>query len=271
MNTQFIYHLLGNTQASKQPRTVTKSTDPKRLGVWTLPTLSERANIWAFEEYDTQPHTALFGMTPRETYEQSLQQDGERDHRRIPYDEIFKRSTYPTTRSGTALVQPGQGVRMNYLDYWCEEMRDPTVERAQVKVVYDPFDVSIGYAYLNGQWRKCVCPHDEFSGCTERELQLVAEEMRKRNRLLHGRERVELTQKQLATFRRENAAQEVILRQQQKDREARAAFAVLEGGRTAGLRLDVREDVSQETTNQSVPTKLHIPDKNKLMVFRRLR
>jgi len=129
MNTQFIYHLLGNTQASKQPRTVTKSTDPKRLGVWTLPTLSERANIWAFEEYDTHPHTALFGMTPRETYEQSLQQNGERDHRRIPYDEVFKRSTYPTTTKGTALVQPGQGVRMNYLDYWCEEMRDPTVER----------------------------------------------------------------------------------------------------------------------------------------------
>lgn len=160
---------------------------------------------------------------------------------------------------------------MNYLDYWCEEMRDPTIERTQVKVVYDPFDVSIGYAYLNGQWRKCICPHDEFSGCTERELQLVAEELRKRNRLLHGRERVELTQKQLATFRRENAAQEVILRQQQKDRETRAACAVLEGGRTALPGSDMPRVASTETTNRSFPAEVRVPDENKLIVFRRLR
>jgi putative transposase len=271
MNTQFIYHLLGNTQASKQPRKMTKATDPKRLGVWTLPKLAERANIWAFEEYDTQPHTALSGMTPRETYDQSRERDGEREHKRIPYDEVFKRSTFPTTMKGTALVQPGQGVRMNHLDYWCEEMRDPTVERTQVPVRYDPFDVSIGYAYLNGQWRKCVCPNDEFSGCSERELHLVAEELRKRNRLLHGRERVELTQKQLATFRRENAVQEVILRQQQKDREARAAFAVLEGGRTALPRSGGPQTVSTEIASRSAPAERRVPDKDKLIVLRRLR
>jgi hypothetical protein len=160
---------------------------------------------------------------------------------------------------------------MNYLDYWCEEMRDPTIERTQVKVVYDPFDVSIGYAYLNGQWRKCVCPHDEFAGCTERELQLLASELRKRNQLLHGRERVEITQKQLATFRRENAAQEVILRQQQKDREARAAFAVLEGGRAVLPGSSGPQTVSTEIASRSVPAEQRVPDKNKLIVLRRLR
>ncbi len=271
MNTQFIFHLLGNTQASKQPRTVTKATNPKRLGVWTLPKLAERADIWAFEEYDTQPHTSLSGMTPREAYEQSLEHDGARDHRCIPYDEVFKRSTFPTTTKGTALVQPGQGVRMNYLDYWCEEMRDPTVERTQVQVLYDPFDVSIGYACLNGRWCKCVCPDDEFAGCSERELQVVAEELRKRNRLLHGRERVELTQKQLATFRRENAAQEHLLRQQQKDREARAVFTVLEGGRVTRPGSGVPQTVSRETTSGSVSTHRRAPDENKLIVFRRIR
>jgi hypothetical protein len=82
---------------------------------------------------------------------------------------------------------------------------------------------------------------------------------------------VELTQKQLATFRRENAAQEVILRQQQKDREARAAFAVLEAERTAGLRADVPQAPTPASTNQSVPPRPGVPDKNKLIVFRRLR
>ncbi|MEH2270696.1 MAG: transposase family protein, partial [Nostoc sp.] len=35
-NTEFIYNLLGNTQASKQPRQLTKTVDPKQLAVWNL-------------------------------------------------------------------------------------------------------------------------------------------------------------------------------------------------------------------------------------------
>ncbi len=76
---------------------------------------------------------------------------------------------------------------------------------------------------------------DELTGCSERELQLIAEELRKRNRRLVGREQVEITQKQLADFRRENAAKEVLLRQQRHDRETRAALFVLEGGRGAQI------------------------------------
>jgi putative transposase len=160
---------------------------------------------------------------------------------------------------------------MNYLDYWCEEMRDPTIERTQVPVRYDSFDVSIGYAYLNGRWHTCICSNDEFSGCSERELQVVAEELHKRNRLLHARERVELTQKQLATFRRENVAQEVLLRQQRKDREARAAFTVLEGGRVPLPGALVPQTVSSGTTSRPASPPRKAPDENKLMVFRRLR
>lgn len=115
MNTQFIYHLLGNSQATKQPRTLTRATNPRTLGVWTLPRLAERVSIWAYEEYDQQPHTAL-GMTPRAAYERSLDQDGARVHKMIPYDDLFKMTTFPTTAKGTALVQPGRGVRMNHLD-----------------------------------------------------------------------------------------------------------------------------------------------------------
>ncbi len=120
---------------------------------------------------------------------------------------------------------------MNYLDYWCDEMRDKEVERTIVPVRYNPFDVTVGYARIGGRWRKCVCAVDELAGCSERELQVITEELRKRNRLLYGREQVEITQKQLADFRRENAAKEVRLRQQRHDRETRAALQVLEGGR----------------------------------------
>ncbi len=230
MDTSFIYHLLGNTQASQHPRTMSKATDPERHAVWTLPALAEQVQQWADEEYDTIVHPAL-KLTPRDAYTQSMLRDGERDHKRIPYDDRFKKATFPTTQKGTAMVQPGKGVRMNYLDYWCDEMRDRAVERTSVAVRYDPFDVTVGYAWIGKQWRKCVCTADDLAGCSERELQLLATELRQQNRLLYGKEQMEITQKQLVAFRRKNSAKEVILRQQRHDRETRAALHVLEGGR----------------------------------------
>ncbi len=272
MNTQFIYHLLGNTQATKQPRTMTKATNPRRLGVWTLPTLAERAAHWAYAEYDQQPHTAL-GMTPRAAYEQSLDQDGARAHKLIPYDEVFKIATFPTTAKGKALVQPGKGVRINHLDYWCEEMRDPMIERTEVPVRYDPFDVSVGYGYLKGRWRTCTTASDELAGCSERELQIIADEVRKRNRLLHGRGQVEVTQQQLARFRRENAAQEIVLRQQRKDRETRTAYRVLEGGVPAGPTGSLSALPAQKASSghSGQQTKEGTQGEDRLLVFRRIR
>jgi len=161
---------------------------------------------------------------------------------------------------------------MHYLDYWCEAMRDPTVEGTQVKVRYSPFDVSVGFAYIDGRWRKCDCPYTDFAGCSERELQLLTEELRKRNRLHYGREHIEVTQKQLATFRRENAEIETVLRQQRHDRETRAALIVLEGGKKASAPPPT-EPLKTEEERREPPlpekTKKIDPYKN-LLVLRRI-
>lgn len=273
MQTEFLYHLLGNTQATQQPRLLTKATDPRRHAVWTLPRLAERVQQWADSEYETIRHPAL-GMTPREAYELSMKRDGERVHKEISYDDTFLKATFPTTRKGTAKVEPGVGVRMNYLDYWCEAMRDSTVEGKQVKVRYNPFDVSEGFAYIDGRWRKCDCPSTEFAGCSERELQLLTEELRKRNRLQYGRENIEVTQKQLATFRRENTDVESILRQQRHDRETKAALVVLSGGKKSESVTDPSQalaDVEQGKMEQEEP---HAPKKvdpyKNLLVLKRI-
>src|SRR3989440_2570739 len=248
---------------------MTKATDPRRHAVWTLPKLAERVQQWADEEYETIRHPAL-GMTPREAYDLSLKRDCERSHKSLEYDDTFLKATFPTTRKGTAKVEPGVGVRMNYLDYWCEAMRDPTIEGTQVKVRYDPFDVSVGFAYIDHKWRKCDCPYTEFTGCSERELQLLAEELRKRNRITSGREQTELTQKQLASFRRENVEIETLLRQQRYDRETRAALTVLEGGKKAppiGPSTGEEQNGQEEPAPEAQPKK-HNPYENLLVLKR---
>jgi len=269
LDTEFLYHLLGNTQATQKPRQMTRATDPRRLATWTLPRLAERVQQWAGEEYDTMRHPAL-GMTPRQAYERSIEHDGLRAHKQIPYDETFRMATFPTTRKGTAKVVPGVGVRINHLDYWCEAMRDPMVEGTQVRVRYDPFDVSVGFAYIDHSWRKCDCPYTEFTGCSERELQLLAEEFRQRKRLTSGREQTELTQKQLASFRRENMEIEALLRQQRHDRETRAALTVLEGGRKATVGQNPAEERGeQEESAPEVQPKKNNPYEN-LLVLKRI-
>src|SRR5579872_986173 len=99
LDTTVLYHLLGNTQATRQPRLNTRATDPRRLAIWTLPRLAQRVQQWADEEYETIRHPAL-GMTPRQAYERSIACDGLRAHKQIPYDETFRMATFPKTRKG---------------------------------------------------------------------------------------------------------------------------------------------------------------------------
>src|SRR5260221_708830 len=77
LDTTVLYHLLGNTQASRVPRQMTRTTDPRRQAVWTLPRLAERVQHWADEEYETLRHPTP-GMTPRQAYERSIEWAGDR-------------------------------------------------------------------------------------------------------------------------------------------------------------------------------------------------
>jgi hypothetical protein len=143
--------------------------------------------------------------------------------------------------------------------------------------------VTTAYAFVRGQWRRCVCAANDLAGCSERELHILAEELRKRNRLQYGREQVEIAKKQLADFRRENATKEVILRQQRHDRETRAAFLVLEGGR--GVRPTVSSAApppelsprqyhdSNDQADEPAPTRpgQRVGDGDTLIVLRRIR
>ena len=90
---------------------------------------------------------------------------------------------------------------------------------------------------------------------------------------MHGRGQVEVTQQQLARFRRENAAQEIVLRQQRKDRETRTAYRVLEGGVPSGPPQSLSALPAQKASldHSGQQTKEGVQGEDRLLVFRRIR
>src|SRR5438034_7592463 len=67
---------------------MTKAVNPKNQAVWQLPDLYDFLCEWAYEVYDQQTHPAL-GQSPREAWENGLDLGGQREHRRIRYDDVF--------------------------------------------------------------------------------------------------------------------------------------------------------------------------------------
>ncbi len=217
-NTEFIYNLLGNTQASKQPRQLTKAVDPKLLAVWTLADLYTYLSKWAYSIYDNLEHDSL-GATPLQVYTDVLATTGEREHRRIAYDEDFLMATRPSTPKGNALVQPGVGIKVNYLYYWNDAFRSPAVEKNKVPVRYDPFDMGIAYAYLEGRWVQCISQYySTFVGRTEKEVLLAAQEIRQQDK--RNAVSTNISAKRLADFIAAVQEHETLLLQRLRDLEA---------------------------------------------------
>jgi transposase InsO family protein len=220
-NSQFIHNLRGNTQAARKAREMTKGTDPKRQAVWTLEDLRERLEQYLYEIYDTMEHPAL-GQTPRQMYCSGLAATGDRIHRGIAYDREFYICTLPSTRKGTARVDATRGIKVHYLNYWCESFRRPGIAGQSVPVRYDPHDIGTVYAFVDHHWTEC---HSEyfctFHGHSHKEVMLVAEQVRKRRRD-HSRS-FSTGAKQLAEFLNSSEVKENILVQRLKDLEARSS------------------------------------------------
>ncbi len=272
-NTELIFNLLGNTQAAKQVRQLTKAIDPKRQAVWTLGDLYGFLKEWAYQVYDQGEHEAL-GTTPREAYMQGVNQAGEREHRRIPYNEEFLMATRPSTPRGEATVQPGKGIKVNYLYYWSNAFRNPEVERTKVSVRYDPFDVGVAYAYVLGCWVKCISQYYSiFEGHSEKELLLASQEIKQQGRLT--RTSPSVSAKRLAEFIANVQEHETLLLQRLRDLEGKQVqSALIDSEIEAVTKVVSRKETEMVRASQATPprakeTEVEVPpvDLSRLPVF----
>ncbi|GAC1353986.1 MAG: hypothetical protein NVS4B11_22360 [Ktedonobacteraceae bacterium] len=230
-NSEFTHNLLGNTQVMKQVRQVTKSMQPKEQATWTLGDLYAFLCGWAYEVYDQDIHITL-GMSPREAWAMGLTLSGERAHLTKLYGDEFRYLSLPTTPKGTAKVEPRRGVKINYLYYFSKSFDAKKVQGTQVLIRYDPFNIGLAYAYVQGRWVKCLSEyHLQLRGHTERELQFASAEIRKRYQNHRGE--VAITARRLADLLAKASDYETVLLQRLQDLEARDVFSRMHGSHLA--------------------------------------
>jgi putative transposase len=232
--TQFFANFLGNTQLTRHVRLATKSVSPKAEAVWTLRSLHARLSEWAYEIYDSLEHPAL-GQSPGEAFAAGLTHSGHRPHRLIAYDEQFQLLTLPTTRKGTAKVIPSRGVKINGLYYWSDQFRDPSVEKTQVPVRYDPYDLGLAWAFVAHRWIRCISEyHAIFHGRSEKELMIASDELRARKQA-YSRQ-FSVTASRLAAFLQSVETEESLLAQRLKDIAMRPVLKLINGAEEAPAR-----------------------------------
>jgi transposase InsO family protein len=247
-NSQFIHDLLGNTQIMQQVRQVTKKLQPKEQAVWTLSDLYDYLSIWAFEVYDLAEHPAL-GQSPADAFKRGLATTGERTHMR--YDDDFRYLSLAGPRrekKGTAKVEQGRGAKINYVYYSSKFFALPGVEGTDVLVRYDPFNIGVAFAFVQGNWVECLSEYYlQLRGHTEREIQIASAELRKTQQN-HGRG-ASVTAKRLADFLASTEAHEAVLTQRLHDLEGRFVLT-----RMGGYRM--MQGLQDQTLLDDVPSPL---------------
>jgi putative transposase len=227
INTQLLYQLWGNTQATKKNvRTVTKSNDPANLACWTLAEFDQLLSEYLYRIYDAAVHSTL-GMSPAEAFVKAIERTGQRPTRLIAYDESFEIWCMPSTRTGLAKVIPRAGIKVTYLYYWTDEFRNAGVEGTKVRVKVDPFNAGIVYALVKGRWLRCVSEyHHFFNGRSPKEIKIATQELRKaKSGLAVGKL---ISAKRLLDFMSGPEEVERVKQQRQKDRERQLAAGVAE-------------------------------------------
>jgi len=101
------------------------------------------------------------------------------------------------------------------------------VEATRIPIRYDPFNVGIAYAYVRGQWVRCISQYyAAFAGHSEKELELATEVLRQQARINH--KAVSLTPQHLADFLADVQAHQGVLVQRLRDQEAQGVLSCLE-------------------------------------------
>lgn len=175
---EFVHNLTGNTKAMRSRETATKENDPRVTAVWTFQKFHARLTEYLESLWDAP--SASLGTTPRIALERDRKPAPNREGRFVLPPDQTKAAYFSDVDGGTRIVQPGRGVRVEGYYYWHAEMAKPSLERTEVRVRYDPFDLFVVLVAIDGKWVECLARHaPELRNVTEK-MRRVASLVRRR-------------------------------------------------------------------------------------------
>ena len=135
-------------------RALSSSHHPDRDAEFTLPDLHGFCEWWFFEVYPSLVHRTL-GQPPDDLLRHSLAVAGERLSRYVRFDQGLRVLLAPTPSPPCRVVDPGRGITIDYLRFWCDAFASGDLAGQQVDVNLDPADCSVVFARVHGQWVSC--------------------------------------------------------------------------------------------------------------------
>jgi hypothetical protein len=123
-----------------------KSEFQHQKSPWFFEDLRKSLSKLLYESYENSHHISL-GTSPREFFQAGLESFG--SNISIPYDEKFIVLTCPMVERK---VITGRGIKINNLYYWVEQFMQPELFMKNIKVKFDPENIDIAFAFINGHW-----------------------------------------------------------------------------------------------------------------------
>lgn len=194
LDLELAHNMEGNTKFLPKTRELSESHNPRKLAVWTLQDFYPMLEDYLFKHIWDAPSRKL-GTSPRAAFERDKLVAPDSPDRLLISPENQELLFCPEVdRRGVRMIEPGRGVSLKGLRYWCSEMYDARVERTEVPVRYDPYDETFAYVQINGEWlraeasdpiriRNCTKKTNWIGVLAARALRLLHP---KRREALHG-------------------------------------------------------------------------------------
>ena len=189
LKTRVIAKLSGNSiSTEKLGRALSPSHQPSNRAQVTLFELRDIVEEALFDIYPDLNHQDL-GCTPQAFFERSRKHSGDRAARYIAYDDTLCRLLALTPKHPTPTIDPGKGIKVQYVRYNHEAFDDCDPTRRKVPVKVDPYDPSYVWVRFEGQWLQCPIAEgrEYLVGRTRQEIQILCRELVIRRTLSRGK------------------------------------------------------------------------------------
>ncbi len=174
VNDGLFHNIPGNTQQLKDPRSMGRDVDPRRLAVETFETLYEQFEHWVLNVYHHRPHQGL-GATPNQVFRDSCTRTGILLRNSVLADQRFLCESAIEV-DGLTRVLHTNWVVVNNIRYKSNEIRNPKYAGRKVEIRWDPEDIRVVYVLLGDSWIVAKSKHyDSITNCDQQRLRVVSE------------------------------------------------------------------------------------------------